>query len=320
MRRLPCPVPLASAPALGAALALFAAATALVACDAAGPDPGPLGPTPIHPGTPDPSAIVAAAFEEIEGLFDLGFDAATESATAARAGTGPTPVALEPLRARVDTTTYTGVFDATNARGYLVTLQYRQPQGIGVWQARVQHARAVDHDGDATTAALDAVETVTLTFLTYAALDAFLSDLEVGAVPYLAGASGDAEASFAAYDAWRVAQVYSPAAGEAVVSYANAELRESVSVREPVVTRNSDGTGTVRDGGLGGAVRTRYFGADFAVAADGSVSGTLVRTLSTSGDAADGAVVSRNDYVDGSFRQTRQRGGDGVVIRENTVG
>ena len=39
------------------------------------------------------------------------------------------------MSARVDTTTYTGVYDATNAKGFLVQLQYREPQGVGVWQA-----------------------------------------------------------------------------------------------------------------------------------------------------------------------------------------
>ena len=63
------------------------------------------------------------------------------------------------------------------------------------------------------------------------------------------------------------------------MTYANAELRESVTVRDPIVTLNVDGTGTVRDGGPDGSVRTRYYGADFAVAADGSFSGTLLRTL-----------------------------------------
>ena len=49
-------------------------------------------------------------------------------------------------------------------------------------------------------------------------------------------------------------------------------------------------------------------------------SGPLLRTLLSSGDTSDGSVVSRNNYVNGTFRQTKQRGGDGVVIRENTEG
>lgn len=217
----------------------------------------------------------------------------------------------------VDTTTYTGVYDAANTRGYLVQMQYRQPQGVGVWTARVQHGRTVTGP---TGGSFDAVETVTLTFLDYPALETFVSALASGSVPYLTGASQDAEASFAAFDTWRVAQVYSPAEGTAVVSYANAQLRESITVREPVVTLNTNGTGTVRDGGPDGSVRTRYYGADFAVSATGVVSGTLLRTLTSAGNAADGSVVSRSDYPDASFRQTRQRGGDGVVVRENTQG
>ena len=224
------------------------------------------------------------------------------------------------MRAAVDTTTYTGVYDGTHTKGYLLTMQYRQPQGVGVWTARVQHARLVDHDQNAATVGLDAVETVTLTFLDYPSLETFVSALEAGTIPYLAGTSSDAEAVFATFDTWRVAQIYSALEGEAIVSYANAELRESVTVREPVVTRNANGTGTVRDGGPDGSVRTRYFGADFAVSATGTVTGTLFRTLTSIGDASDGSVVSRNDYPDNSFRQTRQRGGDGVVIRENTQG
>ena len=222
-----------------------------------------------------------------------------------------------------DTTLYTGVYDAGNAKGYLATLSYREPQGVGVWSARFQHARAVDHDSDGGTADVDAVETVDLTFLTYADLAGFLADLEGGANVYLVGTSDDAEADLASptIDVWRVAQVYSPSEGGAVVTYANAELRETVTVRDPIVTLNVDGTGTVRDGGADGQVRTRYYGADFAVSGDGSFSGTLLRTLTSAGDTADGALVSRTDYaLDGTYRQTRQRGGDGVVIRENSEG
>ena len=285
----------------------------------------------IDPITSNQQALVTAAFAEVEELFDLGFGASgganSSSAARFRSSEGSAsknaaslPMAMASMSARVDTTTYTGIYDTGNAKGYLVQMSYREPQGVGVWQARVQHARAVDHDNDAATAALDAVESVTLTFLSYPDLDAFITDLGAGTNAYLTGTSDDAEASFTSYDTWRVAQVYSPGVGEAVVSYANQELRESVTVREPVVTLNTNGTGTVRDGGADGAVRTRYYGADFAIAADGSFSGTLLRTLSSSGDLSDGSLVSRNDYVNGTFRQTKQRGGDGVVVRENTEG
>lgn len=311
------------------ALALIAPlAVLLAACDTAIETPGPVGPDPIEPITANQQALVEQAFSEVEDLFDLGWNTSSAAAATAKAsatdlpGSNTAAAAMASMSARVDTTTYTGVYDDTNAKGYLLTMQYRQPQGVGVWTARVQHARAVDHDGDsgATTPALDAVESVTLTFLTYADLDAFVTALDGGSIAYLVGTSDDAEASFAAYDTWRVAQVYSPGVGEAVVSYANAELRESVTVREPVITLNTNGTGTVRDGGTGGAVRTRYYGADFAVDASGNVTGTLLRTLSSKGDLSDGSLVSRNDYPDASFRQTKQRGGEGVVVRENTEG
>ena len=308
---------LAGRPAL---LLLTAALTGgLLACDASGPaapDAGP--PDAVQPLSPDHEAVVAQAFAEVEDLFDLGFAAgdAAPSGAAAGARTG-LHQALAVAAAQTDTTTYTGAYDAVNAKGYLLTLQYREPQGVGVWQARVQHARAVPASGGGT---LDAVETVTLTFLDFASLDAFVGTLEDGSNAYLVGASDDPEAAFFAFDTWRVAQVYSPAEGEAVVSYGNAELRETVTVREPVVTRNADGSGTVRDGGAGGAVRTRYYGADFAVSDTGDVSGTLLRTLTSSGSVATGAILSRTDYPDGSWRQTEQVGGDGVVIRTNSQG
>ena len=282
----------------------------LAACDTSAPALDTPGPEPIEPISSDQQALVAAAFAEVEELFALGFDGSARTATATADG------ALASMRALVDTTTYTGVYDAVNTKGYLATLQYREPQGVGVWTARVQHARPVTYEGSP----LDAVETVTLTFLTFADLEAFLADLAAGANPYLVGTSSDPEAAFSGFDTWRVAQVFSPGQGLAVVGYTNAQLRESVTVREPVATLNANGTGTVRDGGAAGAIRTRYFGADFAVDAEGNATGTVLRTLLSSGDTADGSVVSRSDYPDGTFRQTRQRGGDGVVVRENTQG
>ena len=336
-----------------------AVALVLSGCDAAGAEGTPAGPVPLPVATADQQALVTEAFEDVESLFALGFDdSAARSHTAlafdrsdsarhhtpflfesgdtrvntpfrfergasraAEPHLASARVALATVRsaalARVDTTTYTGVYDAANTKGYLVQLQYRQPQGVGVWSARVQHGRLV---AGPAARQLDAVETVALTFLEYDALETFVTALTAGTIPYLAGTSQDAEASFAAYDTWRVAQVYSPAEGEAVVSYANAQLRESLAVRDPVATRNANGTGTVRDGGPDGSVRTRFYGADFAVSATGVVSGTLLRTLYSAGDAADGSVISRTDFPDSSFRQTRQRGGNGVVIRENTQG
>ena len=336
-------------PTLRAALGALAVLPALLlaACDAAGPAP-PDGPDPLPPLPAESQALVVEAFQDVEALFDLGTGAAAQAAASACCGSedGPAPDDAQTWRgwlsqfggggheegptpddpaARLapDTTLYTGVYDAGNAKGYLATLSYREPQGVGVWTARLQHARAVDHDDDGGTADVDAVETVDLTFLTHADLAGFLTSLEGGTNAYMTGASDDAEAAFTSptIDVWRVAQVYSPSEGGAVVTYANAELRETVTVRDPIITLNVDGTGTVRDGGASGQVRTRYYGADFAVSGDGSFSGTLLRTLTSYGDTADGALVSRTDYaLDGTYMQTRQRGGDGVVIRENSEG
>ena len=315
---------------LATALVVLPALLALAACDAADPGP-PDGPPTLDALPADQQALVVQAFQDVEALFDLGTTAQARRATApdwrtwvaaldgayAGAASGTARARMAP-----DTTLYTGVYDAANTKGYLLTAQYREPQGVGVWTARLQHAREVDPDNDPATTNLDAVESVTLTFLTGGDLAAFLSDVETGANAYLAGSAADPEAAFAdpAIDVWRVAQVYSPAPGAAVVTYANAELRESVTVRDPVVTRAASGTGTVRDGGDDGAVRTRYYGADFAVAPDGTVTGTLLRTLTSHGDAGDGSLVSLTRYPDGSFMQTRQRGGDGVVVREVTEG
>ena len=348
-----------------AAIAL-PALLALAACDAASPGPDD-GPPPLDVLPSDQQALVVAAFQDVEALFDLGTGADARRALAACCGQDQGPNPDDPLsfsgdgdkgpapeppagltldldwrtwlaqfdgeggpdpgiasaRMAPDTTLYTGVYDAANTKGYLAVLSYREPQGVGIWSARLQHARAVDHDSDAATADVDAVETVDLTFLTHDDLATFLTAAEGGTNAYLVGTSGDAEASFTSptIDVWRVAQVYSPAEGGAVVTYANAELREAVTVRDPIITVNVDGTGTVRDGGASGSVRTRYYGADFAVAGDGTISGTLLRTLQSRGDTADGALVSRTDYaLDGTYMQTRQRGGDGVVIRENSEG
>ena len=351
--RTPPPTP-RSAPfaRLAALAALPALLLALAACDTTDPGPDPIGPDPIDPITGDQAALVAEAFADVESLFALGIsgDAQARSVASLGGDGGPVPDPAtdgdpplhwrtwldqfaatggdrgpapdDPaLRVAVDTTLYTGVFDAANGLGYLVQLTYRMPQGVGIWGARVQHARSVDHDADGGTPEIDAVETVQLTFLTYADLDAFMMGLDGGTLDYFTDASDDAEAELGGYDTWRVTQVYSPAEGQAVVTYANVELRESITVRDPVVTLNADGTGNVRDGGPDGAVRTRYYGADFAVNADGSFTGTHLRTLLSSGDTADGSITSLStDETDGSWRQTRQRGGDGVVVRENSEG
>lgn len=320
-------------PTLRAAFGALAvlSAVSLAACDAAAPGSTD-GPPPLEPLPSDAQALVVAAFQDVEALFDLGVGSDANRLDGrvppdwrtwvAQVHSGNT---TNPAGARLapDTTLYTGIYDTGNAKGYLAVLSYREPQGVGIWSARLQHARAVDHDADSGTADVDAVETVDLTFLTHADLATFLGTAEAGTNAYLVGTSDDAEAAFASatIDVWRVAQVYSPAEGGAVVTYANAELRETVTIRDPIITVNADGTGTVRDGGASGQVRTRYFSADFAVSGDGSFSGTLLRTLTSYGDTADGALVSRTDYaLSRTYVQTRQRGGNGVVIRENSEG
>ena len=179
----------------------------------------------------------------------------------------------------------------------------------------MQHARAVDHDNNAATAALDAVESVTLTFLDYPDLDAFITALGAGTNAYLTGTSDDAEASFRLRHLARGAGLLARRAGRGRRRLRQPQglLRESVTVREPVVTLNTNGTGTVRDGGADGAVRQLH-GADFAIAADGR---SRAPSFGPQLIGPDGSLVSRNDYVNGTFRQTKQRGGDGVVVREN---
>ena len=226
------------------ATALPALLILLAGCDAATPGP-PDGPEPLAPLPSDQQALVVAAFQDVETLFDLGVGADARRSSARTSSEGAhdwrtwlaqfdpadRPTGAASARMAPDTTLYTGVYDAANTKGYLAVLSYREPQGVGVWSARFQHARAVDHDADAATADVDAVETVDLTFLTHDDLAAFLTAAEGGANAYLVGTSGDAEAAFTSptIDVWRVAQVYSPAEGGAVVTYANAELRETVT-------------------------------------------------------------------------------------------
>ena len=101
-------------------LLLAPLALLLAACDATIPTDGPTGPDPIEPISANESALVTAAFEEVEELFSLGFG---DSGSAARAASASGASAMASMSARVDTTTYTGVYDATNAKGFLVQLQ-----------------------------------------------------------------------------------------------------------------------------------------------------------------------------------------------------
>ena len=218
----------------------------------------------------------------------------------------------EALATAADTTRFTGLYDSTHDRGFLATLAYRKPLGADLWQVTLQAGREVSPG-------TFAVETFNASFYSYNDLQAFVQGVEAGTNAYLAGTSTDARAAFGALDEWRLSQLYSPASGEAVVTYTTDEMREAYSLRDPVVTLSRDGTCTVRAGGTAGAVETRYYESDCAIALDGSVTGTLNRTLTTSGDAT-GAVTSRTDYATGAWTLVSQRGGDGVVVRSTSEG
>ena len=299
-------------PFLLLALTAFIATLAtLAACDSLPGEPAaplPDGPPLSEAGT----ARVVEAFAQAEALFDYG------TRPLSKAGSAPLPPlsALDEAQARAalaaDTTRFTGVYDAAHDRGFLATLAYRRPLGADLWQVTLQAGREVSPG-------TFAVETFNASFYSYADLQAFVQGVEAGTNDYLAGTSQDARASFGALDVWRLSQLYSPATGQAVVTYTTDEMRESYSLRDPVVTLARDGTCTVRAGGAGGAVETRYYESDCAVAPDGSVTGTLNRTLTTSGDAT-GAVTSRTDVATGAWTLVSQRGGAGVVIRTTRQG
>lgn len=300
-----------------AALALLTVALLLPACDSAAPDVEPPIPD-LEPLSAQTQAEVVTAFREVEALFDRGWPntppapplpPAQNATSIGDRLPGPERPVLN-----ADTSFYTG-YASAGGRGYLVTLNYREPQGVSLWSLRLQHGTVSDG------ATGDVVETVALTFITYDQLAAFVSDLEGDTVPYLTGSSADAAASFTSRaEEWTVTRLAGSPDG-AQVSVRSTERAERITIRDPVITIATDGSATVRDGLADGSVRTRYYGSDFAVDASGTITaGTLVRTLLSGGDASDGAVVSRTEFPDGSFRQTRQRGGDGVVIRENSGG
>lgn len=301
----------------------------LAACDAAAPDD--TGPAELPPLSADAQARVVETFAEAERLFAYGTRASRKAGTGTHgigthgAGEDDAPLPrlahLSEAEARAlvaDTTRFTGLYDSANDRGFLATLAYRKPLGADLWQVTLQAGREVTPATESDPGTF-AVETFAASFYSYADLQAFVQGVEAGTNPYLAGTSQDAREAFGALDVWRLAQLYSPAAGEAVVTYTTDELRESYSLRDPVVTLNRDGTCTVRAGGSAGAVETRYYESDCAAALDGSVTGTLNRTLTTSGDAT-GAVTSRTDFATGAWTLVTQRGGDGVVIRQTSEG
>ena len=214
-----------------------------------------------------------------------------------------------------DTTLYTGFYDAANDRGFLATLTYREPQGVSLWQLRLQWGTLLSgQPGDPR-----AVESVNLTFLTRAAFDAFTARLTSGTVQYFVDKS-DPAGSFAEADDWRVARL-SGSEDAAVLTFNDSARRAELVIRDPIVTIQADGTATVRDGGPDGAVRTRYYRPGFTLGAGGQITtGTLDRTLLTFGDPAGGAIISRTEFPDGSFRESRQLGGDGLILRTNVEG
>jgi len=263
-------------------------------------------------------ALVVRVFHDVEALFDFGWD------PSGRATAGePTPLseiieAFKPGdagKAMIDTTRYTGLIN-TASHGFLATMTYREPQGVPLWRLRLQHGTRLDGQP----ADPDAVETINLAFLQYTDLAAFVTKLEAGIVQYLIDHQ-DPAGSFSDADEWDIARLTALTDGGAVLTYNDDERSAELVIRDPIITINADGSATVRDGQSTGWVRTRYYQPDFAIDAAGAITaGTLERTLYSYGDAVDGSVVSRNAYPDGSFRQTKQRGGDGVVIRENTEG
>jgi len=263
-------------------------------------------------------ALVTRVFHDVEALFDFGWDLRGRAPSDQPVPLSEITRAFKPgaaAKAMIDTTRYTGLIN-TAGHGFLVTLTYREPQGVPLWRLRLQHGtRLHGQTGDP-----DAVETINLAFLQYPDLAAFVSKLEAGTVPYLIDHQ-DPSGSFSDADEWDIARLTALTDGGAVLTYNDDERSAEIVIRDPIITINSDGSATVRDGQSTGWVRTRYYRPDFAIDASGVITaGTLERTLYSYGDAVDGSVVSRNAYPDGSFRQTKQRGGDGVVIRENTEG
>ncbi|GAB5520945.1 MAG: hypothetical protein RhofKO_31960 [Rhodothermales bacterium] len=289
-------------------LLLLALLVAIVACDTATPTPRDLEP---YAGLSDAdAALVVEAFEAVEALSD-----AVPTAHASKRSLRTLVHHASASVTQLDTTLYTGYVNAAG-HGYLATVTYREPRGVPLWRLRLQHGTKLN--GNPTDP--DAVETVALAFVTYADLDSFLADLEAGTIAYLNDTS-DPDGSFATADEWSVTRLTAVTDGGAVLAYTTTERRDELVVRDPIITIAADGSATVRDGLATGSVRTRYFLADFAVDAAGAItSGTLERTLTSYGEATTGSIVSRTDYPDGSFVQTTQRGGDGVVIRETTDG
>lgn len=292
---------------------LFAAALLVIGCDSLPPAPELDEALVTEAPTAQDRQALIETFQAVERLFAIGWNGASLTATAVDTGT---PIhAAVPLiaNATADTTLNTGYQDALG-RGYLVTLTYREPQGVPLWQLRLQHGTFLE--GQPSDPA--SVETITLTFITRDDLSDWVERLIAGNVPFLQDHS-DPEGSFAEAESWRVGRIAGSPDG-AVFNYADQGRRTALTVRDPIITINANGSATVRDGLEDGEVRTRYYLADVVIDSDGTiVEGTLDRTLLNFGEPTSGAIVSRTEFADGSVRQTRQWGGDGVVFRENTT-
>ena len=269
----------------------------------------------LPPLTEEDKELVIAAYKDVEELYDIAWnDSGKRTVTTLDRWAGEIRIS-NAGKLLIDTTLYTGYYDPMNDLGYLATLTYREPMGVSLWQLRLQTGRELfGNPGDP-----GAIETVRLTFLTYQDLSSFLTKLESNGVPYFLNGL-DPAGSFSDADDWSTARLSSVEDG-AVLTYNDTSRRAELVVRDPIITFNADGSATVRDGGPSGAVRTRYYWNDFVVGQDGVMTaGTLDRTLLSYGDYTLGDIISRTEYPDGSFRQTRQHGGSGVIVRTNTEG
>ena len=201
---------------------------------------------------------------------------------------------------------------------------YREPQGVGVWTARLQHAREVDPDGDPATANLDAVESVTLTFLT-GRRPRRLPDRPSRPAPTATSPARPptprppSPSPPSTSGAWP--RSTAPPRARAVVTYANAgaarDRHRPRPRRHPRRQRHRDRPRRRRRRRRPHALlrgrfrRRRRRDGDRHAPPDADLARLGRRRLARQPDA-----TTPTD----SFMQTRQRGGDGVVVREVTEG
>jgi hypothetical protein len=286
---------------------LILACLTLAACDHAEPttiteleDAGDL--STINEGR------IIEAFQEIESLFTLGYSPSSGLKS---------PGWQSLAKAQADTTTFTGIHNPTDNLNYIATLQYREPQGVPLWRVRLQYGITT-----ATQSSNPALVTVNLDFTTFATMDGFLTNVALGNIAYLKDAT-NLSTSFSAAESWRVVVATADSDnGGARLDFANTSSREQVNIRNPVITVNANNTATVRDSDSSGLLRTRYYDDDFVLNTDGSFTGTITRELINGGypngstwSCSQTMVVGQN-Y--GPVRISVQRGGDGVIIRQNS--